>query len=172
MKYSFLLIAVLSVLTLSACADYGSDQKRGWLFGAFAPKSWPERHWEGDTFGNNIGDSTDSLPEAIDVSLSMFDIEDLETMSPTDFINNLKNADIINSAYRDNGMFSSIMRNRSDKGEMIVELDYNFYALSQADKVVIADLLYQSYGDELLTLRDTHTDKIVGHITSEGLTIF
>lgn len=168
MKYTPLLLSFCIILTTAACADYTSNQKRGWFFGAFPPKSWPEKHWEGQSFQTQITDPQDRLPAAVDLNRSMFDDADLENLSPTEFVENLKQADIIDNVYRD----EKFWRADKDKADMIVNVDYNFYTLSMADKTVIAELLSQSYGDELLTLRDTHTGRVIGHITPEDLVLF
>lgn len=168
MKYSLLLLSACAVLMTSACAgEPATDQKRGWFFGMFPPKQWPERHWEGQDFQTQVAADEYALPEALDLNRSMFDSKDIENLSPDDFIKHLMAADIIETTENEKTwMFGK------PTGNVIVETDYNFYTLAQADKVVIADLLSQSYDHKFIILKDAHTNRDIGNITSEGLVLF
>ena len=188
MKYLALTVSLASVLLTSACADQYSHQKSSWLCCGIPPLEWPERHWEYMAQENHIRNHDEILPAALDRSRSMFDAEKVKNLSPDEFIVNLKNADIIDSVYRDNNwldfdLTGSILyegfQTGTDKydvmkvGPLIADLDYNFYTLARADQVVITELLLQSYDTEFMLLKDVHTHKIVGEITSDrGFVLF
>ncbi len=162
-----LLLSCATILTTSACSSPNSEHKRGWFFGMGRPLVWPERHWEGATYQPEIEDQQHILPAALDRDRSMFDAQDLENLSPDDFIQNLKNADIIeNVTYQKNWWFGK------PNGTVVVDVDYNFYTLSRADKQVISELLAQSYDNQIILLEDTHTHKLVGQIKDQQFALY
>lgn len=168
MKHKILLTVLLSTIALSACS--GDDEKKaGWLFGVVPPQDWPEEHWENQAYSTHIENQDEVLPAALDKTQSMFTQEKTADLTPDQFIANLKSADIIDDIYNRRERFWDGYEKTSD---VIVELDHNFYTLSRADKVVIADLLYQSYESPVIILRDTTTHKTVGTITDGDLAFY
>lgn len=167
MKYFVLLLSLTTVVMTSACAQNPDGHKRGWFFGMGRPLEWPSRHWEGQSFETNIEDQKHSLPAALDRDRSMFSVADIENLEPEEFIQNLKRADIIETAYyQKNWMLGK------PNGTVVVDVDYNFYPLSLADKQVIGELLAQSYDNNLIILKDAHTHRTVGQIKDQAIDLF
>lgn len=186
MKYIFLLVMIM---TVGACAGNPDGQKRGWFFGLFSPKHWPEEHWQGQNYQSNLHDPQFYLPAAVDRDHSMFDGKTVENTSPEEFIKNLKQAEIIEAVYSQRpGWFSkscdtidrtidlqeykNCIHKFPGSNINILVVDHNFYTLSWADQAVIANLINQSYTDKSFILRDKHTRKTIGQINDGQLMLF
>ena len=169
MKLFLISLSLAATIMTTGCADPYSDKKSGWFFGAGRPLEWPERHWIGKTYRPTIDEPQYSLPAALDRDRSMFDTADIEAMTPDQLISNLRRADIIESVYHEQTGFSFF---KKPTGNIIVETDYNFYTLAKADQKIITELLAQSYDTDLLLLKDTHTHRTVGQLSTEGYALF
>jgi len=168
MKHIFLTAILLSTTMLGACsADH--EKKSGWLLGVVPPKEWPQRHWVGQNYSTHIENQDEVLPAALDKNESMFTVENTADLTPDQFVSNLKSSNIIADVYNNREPFLEGYEKTSD---IVVELDHNFYTLSRADKVVIADLLYRSYESPVILLKDTETRKTVGTITDGTLQFY
>lgn len=152
------------VLLLASCGH--PTHKTPMFFGLFGPMEWPEEHWQGQNYAPTVADHQNNLPAARDRKSAM--LGDVAGLSPEEFVQNLKDADIIRRVYNEKaGVVES-----KETGTVIIEIAPNFYALSRADQDVIADLLARSYQKETYILKDTQTQKTVGQITPEGLDLF
>jgi len=161
-------LTLLFIIVLSACTTYPSDKKEsGWPV-AYSPLlDWPKRHWKGQDYQASINPESQVMRLSAKASYSMFS-EGFES-SPVEFIQNLKNADIIRRVYNPSiGFFweSKIA------DEVIVELGPNFYTLSYPDKMIITQMISRSYPQDNYLMKDWKTQKIVGQITPQGFDLF
>lgn len=158
------LLLLTSVCALAACSH--PTHKNPMFLGLFGPMEWPEQHWQGQNFEPLMTDHQNALPAAVKTNPTMFD--DMAGVSPDDFIQHLKDAKIIRRVYNE----KSGMIERTETGSVIIELDHNFYTLSQADQNKIGELLSRSYQKDTYILKDANTKAVVGQITSLGLHLF
>lgn len=163
MRY-FTIILFLFVFSPSAAM---SGPKEGWFFGLLPPAEWPDNHWKGQSYNPSILNDTNVVKPGANRKKSLF--YDIEGLKPADFVDNLKQANIIESTYnRKVGSFW----NKKTTDDIIIELDHNFYALSHTDQSVIAELLSKSYERPFYLLKDASTHDIVGHINESKLYLF
>lgn len=162
MNMRFLLMTLIAVSVISGpvCAE----PKVPMFFNLFGPMEWNEDHWEGQNFKPLIRDHQFNLPAAQDKSRALF--TETSSMSSDTFIGNLKNAGIITGVHNERFLF------RGETGNVVVEVGRNFYALSNTDQDMIAQLIGRSYNQQNYLLKDFHTKKIVGTITPIGLNLY
>ena len=161
MKQSLLFICLL---VLASCGH--PEHKTPMFFGLFGPMEWPEEHWEGQNYEPLIADHQNRLPSAERQSDAI--VSNAAGLSPQDFVQSLKDADIIRRVYNERtGTIGA-----KDTGKVVIELAPNFYALSSTDQQVMGELLARSYQKETYVLKDARTGRIVGQITPEGLNLF
>jgi len=153
-----------SLALLSACGH--PTHKTPMFFGLVGPMEWPEEHWEGQNYHPTIADYQNALPAANTVEDSMFN--DVAGLSPTEFVEHLKSANIIKRVY--NEQIGTV--ERVDSGKTVIVLGDNFYALSSTDQNRLAELLARSYQKDTYMLRDGRTNMYVGQITPSGLNMF
>lgn len=158
------LLLVSVCLMVVGCAS--EEQKSPMFFGAVGPMEWPEEHWEGQNYHPLIRDYQNALPAAQKRENSMFN--NVSGLSPKDFVQSLKQADIVNRVYNE----QSGTIEQKDTGKVIIELGSNFYALSKTDQDVIAELLARSYQKETYVLIDARTHRTVGQISPSGLDMY
>ena len=163
----FLPALLLSAIMVTACADMNSNKKSGWFFGTdIPPLEWPKRHWKGQDYKPSINPERAVMSATDNRGRSMFN--DIEGLKPDEFIQNLKNANIIHSVnHARSGLFKQTVTD-----DIIITLDHNFYTLAYADQKVITELLAKSIERENYLLKDKNTKKIVGQIKPEGVTMF
>lgn len=163
MKHIFLtLVFVMCHISVSMASDNNFFDN----FSANSFKNWSNSHWGGQNFEPSIQKNSEELRTSLDRKNSLF--ANVGGISPQIFIDNLKSANIIKSVYnRREGFFQQTVTN-----DVVIELDYNFYALSNTDKVVVSELLAKSFNQENYILKDASTKDIVGQITSGGLHLF
>ena len=129
-------------------------------------KNWPANHWKSQNFEPLIQGQDEILRTAVDQSDSMF--ASVESLSPEDFIANLKKARIVKNIRNErSGFFKQTI-----SPDVAIILDHNFYTLSYPDQVVITELLAKSFDQENYILRDGATKQIVGQITPEGFHLY
>lgn len=165
MKY-LLLLGVIMVLPSCAKMNEITGHKifpENWA----VAKEWEESHWEGQDFKPTINPESAVMAQSVDQSRSMF--AQGEPVSPGQFIENLKTANIIKRVYNPEiGFFWD--RHVSD--DVVVELGPNFYTLSYADQTVIADMISRAYQKRHYALKDWRTNEMVGQITPEGFYLY
>lgn len=167
MKFLMVLVAIVS---LSACTQKINTNTmlddlipENWAF----MKSWHSSHWKGQDYQPTINPEEGVMRLSSQTSDSMF--RNGVQVSPKEFIQNLKNADIIRRVY--NPSIGFFWEDRV-ADEVIVELGPNFYALSYADKNAITSMIARAYQQDVYMLKDWQTQKIVGQITSQGFNLF
>jgi hypothetical protein len=161
MKHIILLVAMAA---LSSCGH--PTHKTPMFLGLVGPMEWPEEHWEGQDYHPLIRDYQNALPAASNRTNSMFN--DVAGLSPTEFVESLKSANIVNRVYNERvGVVE-----RQDSGKVVIVLGENFYMLSHTDQNMIAELLAKSYKKDTYILKDGRTGRYVGQITPSGLNMF
>ena len=167
MTYRIIILFLVCII-ISACGNHDTNQKSGWFFGIneIPPLEWPSRHWKGQDYQPTIQPESEIMRISVDKSQSIF--ANTDGLSPDQFIQNLKNAQIIESIQnKREGFF-----NRTVTDEIIITLDENFYTLSYADQTVITELLAKSFQRDVYILKDARTKKTVGQITKDGFYLF
>lgn len=107
------------------------------------------------------------MAQSVDQSQSMF-AQGVE-VSPTQFVENLKQADIIKRVYNPEFGF---FWDRQVSDDVVVVVGPNFYTLSYADKEVVSDIVSRAFQRRHYDLKDWKTKKTVGQITPEGFVLF
>jgi len=130
-------------------------------------KEWHPSHWKGQDFQATINPESAVMAQSVDVSQSMFAQQD--EVSPTQFIENLKQADIIKRVYSPEFGF---FWDRQVSDDVVVEVGSNFYTLSYADQTVVSDMISRAFQRRHYALQDWQTKKMVGQITPEGFVLF
>jgi hypothetical protein len=160
-------IALFFVLILAACGH--PEHKTPMFFGLFGPQEWPEEHWEGQNYTPTIvtpSEHRHKLPAAGQRDQSLF--SDMAGVSPEEFIQNLKDAGIITRVYDE----KKGTVERKSTGTVIIEVAPNFYALSDTDQGVMAELLARSYRKDTYVLKDSRHQRVIGQITPSGLNLY
>ena len=155
---------VICLLLLTSCGH--PEHKTPMFFGLFGPQEWPEDHWEGQNYRPLIADTQNRLPSAERKSHAI--VSNAAGLTPEDFVQSLKDADIIRRVY--NERMGTI--DKKDTGKVVIELAPNFYALSSTDQQVMGELLARSYQKDTYILKDARTGRVVGQITPTGLNLF
>lgn len=164
------LMMIFAVITVSACTQTQTTNEvlddlipKNWAF----MKSWSSSHWKGQDYQATANPEAGVMRLSNKTSDSMF--QDGVQVSPREFIQNLKNADIIRRVY--NPAIGFFWEDRV-ADEVIVELGPNFYTLSYADKNAITSMISRAYQQDVYLLKDWKTQKIVGQITTQGFNLF
>lgn len=167
MKYAFLLLMVVG---LAACGD--TVKKSPVFLGLIGPMEWPEEHWEGQNYHPLIRDKQNAIPAATSIDRSMF--QNVDSLSPTEFIDGLKRADIIDRVYLKNHLvrWANRMSNKKSTNVTVIVVKPNFYALSANDQNVIGELLRKSYNEDVYLVEDYSSKRIVGEIHKAGLMLY
>ena len=165
MKY-MILIAFIALLPSCAQINEQAGYKifpENWA----SIKEWNSSHWKGQDFQATVQPENAVMEQSVDPSKSMF--AKGGDVSPTEFIKNLKQADIIKRVYNpEYGFFWD----RQVSDDVVVVVGPNFYTLSYADKSVVTGMISRAYQRRHYGLKDWKTKKTIGQITPQGFVLF